>query len=177
MKHLDHKSKKMLEAIKRYGEATTTQIRYITGLSNNDITYRYSKLSKLNLIDVEKSQQTRGGKRVNKAVLTPKGEDIDIDGEIPEPIHPDVESRFTHIEEQLDQLTSRLNAITNAKMNTDTDDRGRGQENIIKSDESNEIDQLQQNMYHHVRPYIYGLRRSLEAEFDINVEEYINEYE
>jgi Mn-dependent DtxR family transcriptional regulator len=118
---VDKKAILFLKAIKEYGgSATTTQIRNFTGLSRNDVTYRFQKLKDEGLISIKKNGKTKGNRKpAKRATLTGKARrEIEkglLNTDFPDPIVSDT-SNFASATD-VDQLSQKVDKIE-TKINT-----------------------------------------------------------
>jgi DNA-binding MarR family transcriptional regulator len=114
----DEKSWDFLEAVRYYGgEASTTDIRKRTGLTQPETQYRFKKLKELELINVRKAESGRGDREPPRvARITPKGNQVletreqdDSQGLEGADIS---EQEIVELEEKITKLENRIDVIT-----------------------------------------------------------------
>jgi DNA-binding Lrp family transcriptional regulator len=147
---LDDKSKKFLRAVEYYGgEATTSDIRQRTGLTQTEVNYRFDKLEGLELIDITRADVGHGKRDPPKvAHLTGKAR-----REIERGLFGDAESEdggesagnvevseeeFHAMREELDELRSRVNVLTQA--------RAGGEDGEVSEEVRERVERLEQKV-------------------------------
>ena len=127
MARLDEESVEFLRSVMRHGgEATTDKIRSDTGLTRDQIDYRYEKLEDMELIEIQKAEEPIGGggfpPRI--AVLTDEAEQRirkgDLGGDLLDENEEDEEqkevtvtvSQFEEFQEELERLESRVDTLS-----------------------------------------------------------------
>lgn len=137
-KQIDEKSKKFIKAVEYYGgEATTTEIRQKTGLNHNEVSYRFNKLSDLELIDVTHADVGNGKRNppkiahltghtrreIERGLLGDVEEDSDSTGDVEVS-----EIEFNEMKDELESLQQRVDVLTQAR----TSKEGEGLTNDVK---------------------------------------------
>lgn len=125
---LDPKSIDMLRAIaENSGEATTPEIRNVTGLSNSQVAYRRDKLRDCGLIEVRTGEPTGSRTPPKSHSLTAAGQSH-IDAGLFElsnpPVTSDVEqvsTQVNHLRDRVDDLTEAVDRLNESIENMSTD--------------------------------------------------------
>ena len=111
LEELDPKSVDMLRAIDdRGGEATTPEIREVTGLSNSQVAYRREKLREFGLIDVRTGEPTGSRTPPKSHSLTPSARSH-VEAGLFELADVPVTSDVTQLSTQINHLRGRVDQL------------------------------------------------------------------
>lgn len=123
-REIDDKSKEFIQAVQYYGgEASTTEIRKRTGLNHNEVSYRFEKLSEMELIEISYADAGQGSPNPPKlAHLSGEGrkrieQGLFVEDEGADESEPVVSSNElvefeSEIRETVERLETRLDVVT-----------------------------------------------------------------
>lgn len=134
----DEKSRMFLKALEEYGSLSTSELREKTGLSQDELTYQFTKLDSCDLIEIEKDKDltAEGLPAMKVAELTSRGDELvskGLTGDVV--LEEDYEKSLEELREEFDNFMTEWESFQDWA--NDVEDRLEKIEEEVEREEDN----------------------------------------